>query len=51
MNQQHLPLPCEALNPYKIVQSGHAVETQLLEKKETESFLYSRAKTKIRKEK
>lgn len=51
MNQQHLPLPCEALNPCKIVQSGHAVETQLLEKKEGESFLYSRAKTKIRKEK
>lgn len=51
MSQQHLPLPWEALNPFTIVQSGQAFETQFMEGKEEKGFLYSWAKTKMCKEK
>lgn len=51
MSPQHLPLPCEALNQGTIVQSGYMVETQFMEGNEGKGFLYSRAKTKIYKEK
>lgn len=51
MSQQYLPPPWETLNSYAIVQSGHAVETQFVEGKKGTDFVFSRAKTKICKEK
>lgn len=51
MSQQHLSLPWKTLNSCAMVLSGHAVETQFVKGKKGKGFLFSRAKTKICKEK